>query len=470
MSKHVLKNPFRYGKPVSPKHFVGRDRALHTVFDRLNNCESTAVVGLPHIGKSSFLRFISDQQVHTKWLDDDVAYRLFIDIDCHMFPANYDPSAFWRTVLDHIEAAFTDETIRRQIGVSRQSGYGSFTLKQFLDLLATQGIRVILLIDEFDILLHHPNFNTAEFFGALRALSSHTESLALITASRMSIAEMNRRSQEINPLGSPFFNNMVDVRLQPLLAVEVKQLLDRALDGKAIIFTPDDYTYIMRSTGGNPFLVQMAAAALFDAILHQKPEVERRKEVTHILQRQANAHFEDLWQYMGAGARRAAILLSLAEHPQQFVDAARERLEDYGPELYWLRDTSLIESVDDSLPQQYAQWDGGYWRISVASFVRWIIDYRKWQEFIPQPIHEPQERNRQVIALSPKHREYLEQQRDGLQKELELRFKKVGRARRARAIETNVARHFELEQLIQDEEAEISQLQERIDTIERQLG
>ena len=72
------------------------------------------------------------------------------------------------------------------------------------------------MVDEFDVLLHHENFNTAEFFGALRSLAIQTDGLAMLTASRMMVGEMNRRSQEINPLGSPFFNNLIEVRLLPL--------------------------------------------------------------------------------------------------------------------------------------------------------------------------------------------------------------------------------------------------------------
>ena len=46
-------NPFIYGKPVPVTQHINRQRELRTLFSRLRNGECTAVVGEPHIGKSS---------------------------------------------------------------------------------------------------------------------------------------------------------------------------------------------------------------------------------------------------------------------------------------------------------------------------------------------------------------------------------------------------------------------------------
>jgi len=45
--------PFIYGRPVRPGEFLNREAELRTIFNRLRNGESTAVVGEPHIGKRS---------------------------------------------------------------------------------------------------------------------------------------------------------------------------------------------------------------------------------------------------------------------------------------------------------------------------------------------------------------------------------------------------------------------------------
>jgi hypothetical protein len=244
-------NPFIYGKIVQPKRFVGRESAIQTIFRRISNSESTAIIGDPHIGKSSLLTYIASEQMRAEWLEGHEHF-IFIEIDCHLFPLNYQPAQFWRHVLDQIEATTSDSKLQVQLDVVRKSFFGSFTLQQLFSLLSRLDWRVVLLIDEFDTLLHHVNFNTAEFFGSLRSISSKIDSLAFVTASRMPIAEMTRRSQEINPNGSPFFNNLIEVRLPHLREVQVDQLLDHALEGTGVSFSQEERAYIRRATGGHP--------------------------------------------------------------------------------------------------------------------------------------------------------------------------------------------------------------------------
>ena len=75
-------NPFLYGRPVPPERHIGRQAAIHTLFSRLHNGESTAIVGEPHIGKSSLLRYVTDTEVRTHWLGEAVAKYVFTEIDC----------------------------------------------------------------------------------------------------------------------------------------------------------------------------------------------------------------------------------------------------------------------------------------------------------------------------------------------------------------------------------------------------
>jgi alcohol dehydrogenase class IV len=65
---HPILNPFICGKPVPPHRFVGRTDAVRRIFSRINNSESTAVVGEPHIGKSSLLGYVADDKIRSNWL------------------------------------------------------------------------------------------------------------------------------------------------------------------------------------------------------------------------------------------------------------------------------------------------------------------------------------------------------------------------------------------------------------------
>ncbi len=400
MIAHSL-NPFRYGKPVPPDRFIGREDALRTVFARINNGESTAVVGAPHIGKSSFLRYIHDERVRGNWLGKIERY-VFVDFDCHLLPESYQPADFWREVLDRVAEAFPASPVLQQIEVVRQSGYGSFTLKRWFDLFGRAGNAIVLLVDEFDVLLGHPNFNTAEFFGALRSLAIQTDGLALVTSSRLPVAEMNRRSQEINSLGSPFFNNLIEVRLLPLRQAELDLLIDQALKGSSISFTPDDRAYIARASGRHPFLVQIACAAMFEAIAQSRGAPHQRTVIDSMLQSWALDHFEDVWRHLTPDARRATLFLALMERPATFDTSRLGNLAQYDTDMRWLTEGGLIVTTDNV---RCATWRGEHWRINAESFAHWIIDNHKWEDVegqatVPQP--DATERAERVAALRKK--------------------------------------------------------------------
>ena len=50
-AKIASPQPFIYGRPVRPGEFLNREAELRTIFNRLRNGESTAVVGEPHLAK-----------------------------------------------------------------------------------------------------------------------------------------------------------------------------------------------------------------------------------------------------------------------------------------------------------------------------------------------------------------------------------------------------------------------------------
>lgn len=64
-------HPFIYGRPVKPGEFVDRDSELRTIFNRLRHGESTAIVGEPHIGKTSLLLKLADDATQRQCLGDD---------------------------------------------------------------------------------------------------------------------------------------------------------------------------------------------------------------------------------------------------------------------------------------------------------------------------------------------------------------------------------------------------------------
>jgi hypothetical protein len=88
-------NPFFYGNPVSFTDFIGRRKELRRVKGRLLRGESTAVIGDPHIGKTSFLNYLVNPEIR-KELYLDEADRLYLSLlDVHMLGSQFTPAQFW---------------------------------------------------------------------------------------------------------------------------------------------------------------------------------------------------------------------------------------------------------------------------------------------------------------------------------------------------------------------------------------
>lgn len=371
-------NPFLYGKPVPPDRLFGRQNAVRTVFSRLQNRESTAIVGEPHIGKTSVLRYLADEEVRSEWLSNTTESYLFMDVDCHLLSAGCIPQELWQRVVDAAKGNFVDDNIRHQCEIIEQSNFGSFALESFFRFLGKKGWCIVLLLDEFDVLLNHPNFNTSDFMGTLRSLATRTDGLVVITASRISVAHMNRKSQEINPHGSPFFNNVTEVRILPLTQAEAEQLIRATLSRveEGLTFTPGDENFLISLAGRHPYLLQMAAASLYDALVDDNNREVGCKVATRLFHERSDAHFEDFWRHLTPTEQRALLLLALAQY-RGYVDG-REfnldkvgQLEWYDPDLRHLRDIGIIETVHalGSVP-----WREENWRIAVGGFVPWLMD------------------------------------------------------------------------------------------------
>ncbi len=373
-------NPFRYGKPVSLEHFVGRMDARNTIVSRLHQAESTAIVGAPQIGKSSVLRCLVDE--FAKGMPDLPGRWTCLALNCHRLPRDYHPKNLWEEVLNQLEQAFPDASLQNHLTNIRQSQYSAERLQRLFEALSPY-CGIVLVIDEFDMLLHHPNFNNPDFFGALRSLCITCDSLVLITASRLSIAQMNRRSYEINPVSSPYFNFMIEVRLGAFQPADVDLLLGRTLIGAPIEFSQEDRAYIRRVAGHHPYLVQIAAGTLFDVIAAGVVGAERYLRASEVFYQQSAAHFDELWRYLDAHAQTALVILALSEMKghadgRRFDTSDLGRLQFYNPELKKLADWGLVEKVEDN--GWHADWDasvvwhGERWRVSIGSLVCWVVD------------------------------------------------------------------------------------------------
>ncbi len=295
-----MPNPFFYGDPVPHDKFLGRQRELRRIVSRLSNRgQSTAIVGEPRSGKTSLLLYLSAPEMRTALYGTEGERRLiFSYLDAHTLGMEFTPVQFWEQALqplyEQLVVSTHDTELSQLYAACHDTGYNSFALERLFNQLETTDKRLVLLLDEFDLILHHPRLNSAEFFGSLRSLASRSRgTLALIIAGRFPLGRLNTDTQQLSRTGSPYFNFLSEVTLGPLAQREALLLLNQGLER----FSSADIHFITVLAGGHPYLLQVAACELWE-IYEDEPESAQgcRRQVAELLYSEVALTLADTWR------------------------------------------------------------------------------------------------------------------------------------------------------------------------------
>ena len=366
-------NPFFYGNPVAPDRFLNRRREVRRIISRIvSGGQSTAVVGEPRSGRTSLLLYLSAPGKRTELYAEGGDRLVFSYMDAQTLGGGFSQAQFWEYVLrplcEQVIATQSDSPMAQAYEVCRENDFGCFVLERFFTQVAASGWRVVLLLDEFDVLLYHPILNSAEFFGGLRSLASRSQgALALVIASRRSLTDLNEATQQFSCTGSPYFNFLAEVTMKPLPNNDVTELLRRA-EGR---FTLEDNRLIIEIAGGHPYLLQVAASELWEAYAEFPDDPDQRwRQTGQRLYRVALDTLSDIWRLWSPEMRKAFTVVTLAEMSglgqKKFrVKRLVRDLSDLGPELRTLREHGFIVE-DENVP--------GGWQVRPQVFLWWLAD------------------------------------------------------------------------------------------------
>lgn len=336
--------PFIHGRALRPEEFINRERALRYMLGRIATGQSTALVGPPHIGKTSFLKYLRDPDVRQKIVGDSLKYSLFSYIDSQMLGEQVEQAAFWQQALRPLAEGFTPPGVSAAYQTAKENDFGSFTLEQLLTRLGREGWQCVLILDEFDALLTHPTFNKAKFYGSLRSLSSRCAGLTTIIASRRSLEFLNQETQKLNPHSSPYFNIFAELRLGPLPRKHVIAML-RQGDGR---FNSADCRFLADASGRHPYLLQTASAILWAVHDEGLSGAKRYRQAADELHLQLADHFRDTWNAWSAAEKKVVTTIALsqlegrvAQHSFSWQDLL-DHLHDYSGELRYLEKSGTL--------------------------------------------------------------------------------------------------------------------------------
>lgn len=270
------------------EQFFGREREVMRIMQRLGASppQSVAIVGDRRVGKSSLLHYVSRPEIASGYLyDPDNTVFLFVDFQ---EVRGLSVDVFFETLFRHLREALEGR-------VTIDEAADSDGLRALLGRLDSEGIALIVLLDEFDRVTRSSSFD-ADFFSYLRSLAGRYN-LAFVTSSGRELKELCL-TEEI--ADSPFFNIFSSVFLGSMTESEARDMV--LTPAENLPFPVADHVDLILELGGHwPFFVQSAASAVFEILLEH--DEAPRELVYGRFSEEAMPHFQFYWEQMDPVSR-----------------------------------------------------------------------------------------------------------------------------------------------------------------------
>lgn len=360
----LINNPFLYSNPVSSENFIGRKRELRKIVGRIINAgQSTSITGPFRCGKTSVLQYLMDSKQQQSLYGDKASILIFSYLDIATLSNQCDQAQFWTSALYTLKEHSLLKNIYKKY---EEENFSNYALEKLIIQIKQANLRLILMLDGFDALLHHKVLNNTEFFGGLRTLTTLSRgALALIITGNTSLSQLNLQTQHFNRTGSPYFNFMDEVILGALPEDDIDKLLQLDDDH----FTTDDRIFIKQIAGGNPYLLQLTASILFDSYEEKNEQTieERHRNVGTELYKTIKEKLNMTWNSWKENMKQVFLSIALVQlgkdNRYKYVDieSLNREIKNFKTELENLERYGFIK-IDDR----------GDWQIYSGIFLRFI--------------------------------------------------------------------------------------------------
>ncbi len=285
----------------SPADFFGREKEVNKIFARLDapHPQSISIVGERRIGKSSLLNFVYNRTNRRKQMTH-YENALFVYLD-FQHDLDFNPEKF----IDYLFTTFAYEI--QDACAYRGKERSLDQLKSVIQQIMGLGKRIVILMDEFEVITNNKNFD-ADFFSFLRAMANSYK-VAYVTSS---CQEMQTLCHNQDISDSPFFNIFSNLPLKPFTREEALDLITVPSRREGLELT----TYadrIIDLAGYRPMFLQMGCSAVFESMVSRERESPDWSEVESAYKDEAHPHYLALWDRLEGNERDALIRLARGE-------------------------------------------------------------------------------------------------------------------------------------------------------------
>lgn len=326
-----------------------------------------AIVGNPNIGKTSLINKIAEHTTFFSSLDekDRNSYAL-VEIDFQLFKEVHQPDAFWQQVIQ--KAIDSNETITQPLKELLDVGnLNSFALFDAFKQISRQNGHIIIFLDEFDYLFNFSNFYSMDFLGPLRTIVMKCQGISLVTASRLSVAQMNELAAECKATrGSDMFNYLYQVELGTFSDDITKKWLSEKEISDIL------QQKIKEIAGNHPLLIHIAGQLIGDLL--EETDIENPvfwEEINRKFIQKADSQFQDIWRYLSEKAQIALVIFALRDLAGK-VGKDKFNLEQTEKVIQWYK-----ASIEDMVQQGTLDKDKkGNYIFGSSAFQTWIVQQK----------------------------------------------------------------------------------------------
>jgi hypothetical protein len=360
----------------SPSRFYGRDNEVGSILQVITapDPNSHAIYGIRTIGKTVLLKFLKDPNGALRQYQDfvDVEYRaggerrlLFVYWNCRRF---HEGDNLFHIMLEQVRDELAYDPLAGEIHIphfdsppARQEGFQ--VLNTLLQQLEDHGVRIVFLLDDFDVPLDYVDENDDRL---LRIVSDYA---VLIIATVDPISELR---PDIGA-SSPLLGILRPEAIGPLGEHAARQLITEPVEGTSITLNPEEQDFLIETAGKQPFLLTAACELYFDlkteypelAEMLRAPTKRKNLERQYIPRLAGLPHVNNvlvrIWSRLSADEQKALYQLShapganpLDEHRTITAQLANKSLVylDIKQGGYRLFGTLLVDFIQRRYPVQ----------------------------------------------------------------------------------------------------------------------
>jgi serine/threonine protein kinase len=297
-----------------PREFFGREPEIQKVFARLDAAhpQSISIVGERRIGKSSLLNFIynrSNRRRHMTQCNDTLFMYLDFQQDTEFTITKF---------VDFVFAAIDFEMGGAYSCVNRPRDLAQ--MKAVFQELMGLGKRIVILMDEFEVITNNPNFDS-DFFSFLRAMANSYK-VAYVTSSGQ---ELQRLCHNQDISDSPFFNIFSNLSLRPFTRDEALLLISTPARREGVELAPHAEA-IIELAGGHPMMLQIACACAFENLIARPDGDLDWTGMKAAFREEVDPHYQAAWDHLDPAGRDCLETLARGKSIGKKLVFAREQL------------------------------------------------------------------------------------------------------------------------------------------------